>query len=72
MSDFDSMTHEELAKAADQLREAKYLAGVGGDMGRQAELEAELELLGESARKRPQQLTGSGEIVIPIPRVEGF
>jgi len=72
MADFDKMTHEELAATADQLREAKYLAGVGGDMGRIAELEAELALLEEAARKRPQHLTGTGEIVIPMPVAKGF
>ena len=72
MTDFDSMTHEELATHADQLREAQYRAGVVGDMVTHAELAVELELLDDAARRRPQQLIGVGEIVIPLPSVKGF
>jgi hypothetical protein len=53
MNDYDAMNHEQLARAADELREARASGLIA-----EAEFTEEMAALNASARKRPQQITG--------------
>ena len=66
MRDFDGMSYEQIAAHATMLRHKRYdIAQEGGDT---SAIDAELEALGVSARKRPQQITGTGGNDIPAPK----
>lgn len=55
MPDFDRMTHEQMARHADQLR----VASEGASDEQRARIAAELGELDAAARRKPQQITGS-------------
>jgi hypothetical protein len=53
MTDYDAMNHEQLARAADELRAAR-----ADGLIAEAEFTEEMAALNASARKRPQQISG--------------
>jgi hypothetical protein len=53
MNDYDAMSHEQLARAADGLREARASGLIA-----EVEFTQEMAALNASARQRPQQITG--------------
>jgi hypothetical protein len=66
MRDFDGMSYEQIAAHATMLRHNRWvIEQEGGDV---SAINAELEALDVSARKRPQKITGTGGNDIPAPK----